>query len=136
MAYEPLPENYRRLVLNIERNGLTGKVHPFNLAVTGDGRDVTITTDMTNSGGNSIYDGGEISAKSITLPEILAEVGKVDLLKIDCEGAEFEILSDVEILRGNVGVIRGEVHNKQGDGEKLIADIKAVIQNTEMVVLK
>ena len=135
-AYEPLPENYRRLVLNIERNGLQDKVHPFNLAVTGDGRDVTITANMTNSGGNSIYDGGETVAHSTTFAEILKQTGAVDLLKIDCEGAEFEILADVEILRGNVGMVRGEVHNKQGDGEKLITDIKAIIPNTEMVVLK
>lgn len=135
-AYEPLPENYRRLVLNIERNGLQDKVHPFNLAVTGDGRDVNITANMTNSGGNSIYDGGEVAAHSTTFAEILKQTGAVDLLKIDCEGAEFEILADAEILRGNVGMVRGEVHNKQGDGEKLIAAIKAVVPNTEMVVLK
>ena len=135
-AYEPQPENYRRLVLNIERNGLTDKAHAFNLAVTGDGRDVTIGSNTENSGGNSIYDSGSFAAKSITLPEILAEVGEIDLLKIDCEGAEFEILADPEILRGNVGIVRGEVHNAHGDGDALVEAIKAVVPDTEMVVLR
>ena len=135
-AYEPQPQNSRRLVLNIERNGLTDKAHAFNLAVTGDGRDVTIGSNTENSGGNSIYDSGSFAAKSITLPEILAEVGEIDLLKIDCEGAEFEILADPEILRGNVGIVRGEVHNAHGDGDALVEAIKAVVPDTEMVVLR
>ena len=58
----------------------------------------------------------------------------IDLLKIDCEGAEFEILSDPEVLRGKVKAIRGEFHKSRGDAEALLEKVKAVVPDTKVVI--
>lgn len=51
----------------------------------------------------------------VPLKEVLSQIGKCDFLKIDCEGAEHEILFNtlVEYL-GRVNRISGECHNPAG----------------------
>ncbi|MCK5643727.1 MAG: FkbM family methyltransferase, partial [Gammaproteobacteria bacterium] len=97
-AYEPVWANYERLCRNIEANGVAGRVLAHNFAVTGDGRDVAIWGDTaTNSGGGSVYIKSSKTltlAESTTLAEIVRVTGadRIKLLKIDCEGSEYEIL--------------------------------------------
>jgi FkbM family methyltransferase len=112
-AYEPSPDNYRRLVANIEANGLAQNIHAYNMAVTGDGRDVIISASPDNTGGCNIYSETGHSVESVTLEDIYNLVGgHIDLLKIDCEGAEFEVLQHTEDLE-RIGAIRGEFHGPE-----------------------
>lgn len=55
---------------------------------------------------------GEGSVDALTLPEILDRAGmeRVDLLKIDIEGAEAEIFERAEEWGDRVGAVIGEVH--------------------------
>jgi len=133
-AYEPNPHNYKRLVANLKANGLDRLVTAHNLAVTGDGRDVVITEFVKygNSGSMNIYGTEGAPVKSTTLPAILN--GGTDLLKIDCEGAEFEIFADMEILRDKVKVIRGELHGQHGDAIALAKSLAEVVPNVHMTV--
>ena len=97
-AYEPNPDNFSRLIANIMANDLGDLITPFPVAVTGDGRCVKIGTSTDNSGGNDIYGDG-VEVESVTLAQILDDVGgHIDLLKIDAEGAEYEILKDADFL--------------------------------------
>ncbi|WP_437293997.1 FkbM family methyltransferase [Sorangium sp. So ce426] len=98
-AFEPLAVSYRHLVENLKRNQV-GNVTAHHLAVTGDGRRVDIAAPNTMSGGASLYYAGDASlvhrsqVESWTLRkvyEVCAPAG-ARLLKIDAEGAEFEIL--------------------------------------------
>jgi len=109
IAVEPVPENYTRLLRNLEKNNITN-VLAINKAVTADGRDVEIAGNINNnSGGSSIYvDGVSRVVQSITLEEIAGDHDTIDLLKIDCEGAEYEILFTADL--SNIQAIRGEVH--------------------------
>lgn len=126
-AYEPITANYQRLVRNIEANGVTVAAH--NLAVTADGRDIVLHGDLaTNSGGASMYaDGGtEYRAASVSIDDLLSR--PVALLKIDCEGAEYEILNramETGMLK-NVAAIRGEFHNVEANRETVAAFLAAV----------
>ena len=133
-ALEPGTENYRRLLANIKLNGLDDQIWPGNVAVTSDGRDVTLgQAPDGNSGSYSIHIPGGQLAQSITLDWQLRMLGKpIDLLKIDCEGAEFEILADPEILRGRVGAIRGEFHAANGDCQALLEKVQAVVPDTRV----
>lgn len=114
IAYEPVPENYQRLVKNLERNGVQN-VTAINKAVTGDGRNIALTVNLkSNSGGASAFttpkDDTTITVESVTLTDILARHDKIKLLKIDTEGAEYEILGALNGDLSKIEYIRGEFH--------------------------
>jgi FkbM family methyltransferase len=121
-AYEPAACNYHRLVSNICLNELQEFIIPYNLAVTRDGRQVFIDGDSAqNSGSMMIYHGGKgVPVNSVTLSDIVGE-HTIDLLKIDTEGAEYEIFEDLTPLK-HVKAIRGEFHTLAGDGFKYTAE--------------
>ena len=99
-AYEPAKDNFDFLNNNIKRNNLTTNIKAFNVAVTGkEGKKINLYIHSLGSGGNSLYHEQAKSDKTETvlttsLNEIikLNKISNVDLLKLDCEGAEFDIL--------------------------------------------
>jgi FkbM family methyltransferase len=117
IAVEPHPENYARLQRNIVANGVTN-VHALNYAMSGDGRDLTLIGNYAaNTGGMGICnpptkDAYGITVQSLTLAELFTmfEVGRVALLKVDCEGAEYEILGQNPTLLDQVDRLVGEFH--------------------------
>jgi FkbM family methyltransferase len=130
-VFEPSPQNYRKLMANIHANDLDKLITVFPLAVTGDGRDVHMHM-VKNSGAHRIY-GSKAGPviKSRTLKQAL-EMCNLEkpprVIVMDCEGAEFEILKDLEVLRG-VEIMRGELHESFGAGDidRLLAEIKVVV---------
>jgi len=128
LAYEPVKENYEAMLENIHRNNIKNVI-PHNLAVTSDGRDVKIYTDpINNSGGSSLYgEGNYQKVRSTTLADIFAKhkIDRVSLLKVDCEGAEFEIL-DTPLLE-KVDRLRGEFHKSKGDMNALVDKMTPII---------
>lgn len=137
LAYEPVKENYTALLKNIELNHLDN-VTAFNLAVTGDGRDVTIAKQKGNSGGCSIYAKGsdDETVKSVTLESIFEfhKIERLPLLKIDCEGAEFEIISSLNGSLAKIERLRGEFHRSAGEADKLLEYVKASISDVVVTV--
>jgi FkbM family methyltransferase len=117
LAYEPQPDNFARLERNIAANGVFEQVQAFPLAVTGDGRPIRLHgSGHTNSGGWSEFAVGEEETAplaSTTLPAILQQHGleRVAVLKIDCEGAEYEILHAAGDLLRRVDYLVGEFHD-------------------------
>lgn len=92
-AYEPTPRQFNFLLENTR--GLP--VVCYNLAVSGKSGETKIYEAQGSDEGNSpIYQNHmkptPFIAKAITLPEILGEAGRCNLLKIDCEGCELDIL--------------------------------------------
>lgn len=134
-AFEPAPANYARLVRNIAANGLTS-VHALNLAVTGDGRDLMLAGDpWVNTGSYSAYKGPQpinATAHSTTLANIIRmhKIDRIALLKIDCEGAEYEILRSLNGHILDIDTLIMEVHENEmlraeyGSGAALIADME------------
>ena len=95
-AYEPEPTNYEYLINNIKINKLKNKIIPFNLAVSNKKEKLKIYYSKENTGGHSSYLKTRkfFTTKTTTLKEIieLNKLKKIDLLKIDTEGAEYKIL--------------------------------------------
>ncbi|MFA6992025.1 MAG: FkbM family methyltransferase [Candidatus Gracilibacteria bacterium] len=97
-AYEPETENFKTLKENLKLNHLEKTVIIKNTAVTGkeEIRELYIKQDSHNHSllnfGENI---GETKVQTTTLQKILQKTGSCDLLKMDCEGAEFEILKSM-----------------------------------------
>lgn len=106
-AFEPFPESFALLRQNVDRN-LVSNTQLFPTAVTGRPRTLTLDTSrgeplMVASVDASASDAGDgPGVASTTLAEVVDQHGieRIDLLKLDCEGAEYDILlnSPVECI--------------------------------------
>ena len=97
-AFEPEPATFDLLRKNIALNGFAARGKGINKAVAGSAGTRTLFF-APDSGTNSLVvqdDRGQIAVECTTLEQIFAEhhIERCDLLKIDCEGAEYEILLD------------------------------------------
>lgn len=118
-AYEPNPDNYARLMRNLEKNHIYN-VTAFNLAVAGTGNVFLLTPNTFNSGASSGYVGspkdGIIRAECVSLDSILNtnRITHCKLLKLDCEGAEYDIIKAASpyTLR-KIDNLRGEFHTNK-----------------------
>jgi FkbM family methyltransferase len=119
-AFEPVKENFDNFKSNILLNKISdGIIHLENKAVTKDGRNVNLTFMRENSGGSNIFEIPNMTNKksniseSLTLEQIFLENNIKDckLLKMDCEGAEYEILYNAPVsILSRIKHLRGEFH--------------------------
>lgn len=118
-AFEPLSINYSNLLRGIEANGLRN-IRSFRLAVTADGRDLDMLYSRGFMGGSTALgiQRENISSahlvervSSTTLDQIFEKFGieRCKLLKIDCEGSEYEIFYGAKCLN-RIMNLRGEFH--------------------------
>ena len=117
-SIEPYRESFETLKKNLELNDLTN-VKPFHAAISKATEQVTLYIDKNNQIGNSIFRTDETTESekvdSFSLGDFVKnnKIEKIDFLKIDCEGAEFEILLnlDHQILQ-KIDKIVSEMHPK------------------------
>ncbi|MBI1176450.1 FkbM family methyltransferase [bacterium] len=94
-SFEPMSANYAMLQRNLALNNLQ-RVTAHNAAVTATAGSFKLYLSADNTGMHSLYGSGvqfeEVEGRAFnTLYESLG-VNQCDLLKLDCEGAEHEIL--------------------------------------------
>jgi FkbM family methyltransferase len=116
-AFEPDPGNCELLRLNAQA---CGRIHVHAFALGASDGELTLydSDEAVNFGGFSAHTAGANPARSKKVPmrhagRCLAELGlrSIDLLKIDTEGAEWDILTAVDpALLGQTRVIMGELH--------------------------
>jgi len=130
-SYEANPRTAALLKNNVDINDLTSRVVPHNLALSNDSRTLEFKTcSDLNIGRNGIYEdqaapfkGEENNCKthlatavpSTTLSRIIEVYGisRIAVLKMDCEGCEYEVLPQVNFAMVDHSV--GECH-KYGYG--------------------
>jgi FkbM family methyltransferase len=132
-AYEPFPDNFDKLNRNIQINNLSKAIRTFKLGVAskkgtrkfylGD----TLSHSLSNDHKGSSL---EVEINCISLEDIFTQndIDTVDILKLDCEGAEFEILYDApSYILQRVREIRMEYHNQR----KPLENIEKLIEFME-----
>jgi FkbM family methyltransferase len=116
-SYEPFPQNVEYLEKNAKASKLEN-IKVFQAAVAGENGERLLRVEdswVGHSLSDNAEEGRGIKVETITLDNILEQVGRCDFLKIDCEGGEYEIFysSKPETLR-KIDRIVCEYHDGTG----------------------
>lgn len=116
LAYEPDPESFALLRENLKRHGLS-RVEAFPLIVSASRGRRSLYPCAVSPVRSSLFRepgaGPAVRVQSVSLPQLAAEHGlaRIDLLKVDAEGAEYEILlPHARFLRARVDRLIVEAH--------------------------
>jgi len=125
-AFEADPQIAEMLASNLARNGAADVEIVGAAAWIADG-DVTFHADGADSGAIASHalaaPGRALTVPAIRLADWLARE-RIDLLKLDVEGAESAVLADCEPALGNVGAILLEVHEFDPDRRRAPATLE------------
>lgn len=137
-AIEPIPDNYSRLVSNLELNGL-GSVETAKIAIADrSGRSTMFRPDYDNSGHPTLArrEGVEhpIEVEALTLDEYCSRSGieKLDFLKVDVEGAELLVFRGAKetLSTERAPAILFEVNEETAARlDSSTADVKALLRD-------
>jgi len=143
-AFEPMPKNFMVLQQNIKQNGLEKRIFAFLTAVSGkkESRELFLGSSplhsflpMKEAPFHAKFENPEpqdsIKVLCISLQDVFDEnhIEKCDLLKLDCEGAEYDILYNLPLeYYTRIRQIRMEYHNHldnpKNTGDALIEFLK------------
>lgn len=114
IAYEPSAESFNLLVANIRRNRLEEGIEPRLLAVSDQGGQILRFPVASSRGNRPVAGASDQPFREVgttTLTAIIGELRAIDVLKLDCEGAEREIILSTPVeLWTHVRTIRMEYH--------------------------
>ena len=106
VAFEPHPANFEMLSRNVRTNKL--KVELINAAVSDVAGTVKLHASTFNSGDHQIYQSGNrkgIPVECIILDDFIGSNERVDLIKMDVQGAEAAAFIGMErVLRNNPSI--------------------------------
>ena len=117
VAVEPEPRNFGDLCANVERNGIGSRVEALNRALGAPGSLIELHVPRHRESGSVFGEEGTIvRAEGVSLQQIVEGLdGGVDLLKLDCEGAEWDLLDTApDALWRGVARIVMECHAIRG----------------------
>ena len=106
-AFEPMPSNILLFEETIRANPVMQSIHLTQMAVTGSPKEhidlFTVDTEDNTVVSSIFSDFSGLNTKKITVPAkslgaIIEEnkLGKIDLLKLDCEGSEYDIIYNTD----------------------------------------
>jgi FkbM family methyltransferase len=119
-AFEPAPDNFAVLSKNVANSD---RIRAFNFALGS--KDATLelfaSDNPINFGGYSLHAAGSDTSKKVqipvrSVPSVLSELGivKTDVIKVDTEGAEWDILTAFpESVLRSAKYITGELHGNK-----------------------
>ena len=131
LAVEPNPETFAFLERNIRDNGLQDRVVAVNAAVGPESGVATLELVEHSLGTRLARAGtGTVAVNVETIPSLLAAAGMrdVDVLKIDCEGMEYEVFAALDSDQlSRLAVIACEYHPEPGHS---VAELDALLRSS------
>ena len=127
-SFEPFKENFERLKMHKKLNQ-NENLKIYNLGVAGKNGKRFFNLHSENTGGHSLHTNKKskniIEIETIRLSDFCKKenIETIDFLKIDCEGAEFEILKSDEKLLDKVKKIVLECHPFENNNTSYIYDL-------------
>jgi FkbM family methyltransferase len=127
-AFEPYSKSFEVLKKNLEINQITNVI-PQNLGVTKESGTSTLYFKKNYAIGNSIYKNTDsdsnIEIKTISLQDIIKNnsLQRINILKLDCEGAEYQILLNLD-------------HQTLEKIDKIVSEIHPRIENFKIKDVK
>ena len=116
ITFEPSKESFNVLKNNLKINNIQNVIIE-NVGVGAKSGTAILNVDVTHDIGNSIFFSSKNSEKEdiqiTTIPEIVKKykIESIDLLKLDCEGAEFEIILNLpSTILNTIKKISMEIH--------------------------
>ncbi|MBI2634103.1 FkbM family methyltransferase [Candidatus Peregrinibacteria bacterium] len=98
-AFEPGSGNFQLLKKNLKRNHFEKNIIAKNLAVAGEEGTCELYLSPDSHNHSLLKFGTKLGTEkvgAVSLSKILDKTGVVDLIKMDCEGAEFEIIRSLK----------------------------------------
>jgi FkbM family methyltransferase len=129
IAYEPVLQSYERLMEQAAQNGLEGRVRCQRLAIGGADttRAIRVAPDSVRSSFYPHLATGPVAEEHVPthpLDSVVSDAGdqRISLLKMDCEGAEWEALDSADNSSlGRVDRVSLEYHPMPGrDPDELV----------------
>ena len=120
VAVEADPTTFERLASNVAGHDRITPVHAALSDADGTATFYSAATSMSSSLTRRDAGQQEVSVPAITLSTLLRETGidRVDVLKLDIEGAEFDVLAAAQDELGRVGVVAAEIHYDLGSADE------------------
>ena len=135
IALEPDSDNFRHLVQNIDNNNFTN-IEPIHQAIANQNGQIEffsangVNSSLINDYALSKTKAVPVEVHAMTLQHLIEEksISKIDFLKMDCEGAEYEILSGMtsEVF-DKISTISMEFHdmkNAEYTGDTIVNILK------------
>jgi len=140
-TFEPVPDNFEFLKQNLQLNSISNVV-PIQKAVASESGKRTLYVSQSCTGGSSFVPykdrPEELPIEALSLPDFIKQydIRDINFLKMDCEGAEYEILFNCprDILQA-IWKLAMEIHNR--DAERNVRTLAAFLEkNGFSVTLK
>jgi FkbM family methyltransferase len=134
ISFEPDAGNYWLLQRNLKANHLND-VEIKQSAVWISNGDISFATAETEASHISIKEGGTL-VRAERLNELLESFDEVDFLKMDIEGAEWDVINDCASNLRKVKNLFLEYHGKVEEADKLIGLLQVVQQSGFKVYIR
>ncbi|MEQ8556265.1 MAG: FkbM family methyltransferase [Cyclobacteriaceae bacterium] len=114
VAFEADPDIYKVQVENLRH---LKHVDPRNEAVWTDDKGIKLFRNKAD--GAFISEGGDVTVDSVRLKDLLKTFDRIDLLKMDVEGAEFDLIRDCKEELYRVDKLFVEIHTFSGQQQHM-----------------
>jgi len=124
-------------VIAVEPDPMFNKSYPVNDKLTVFKAGISYKNGksfITSNGEANAIGSGNTEISTVTFKDLTSEVNKIDFLKVDCEGGEYDIFTkdNIEWIKNNVRKIAGEFHIHNEEHKLLLPFVLLLFKNNNI----